>query len=300
MLHKLSQFDRRTQRVRRSLAKYSGGRPRLSVFRSSKHIYAQVIDDAQGPHAGRGVEPGEGAEDPAQDRRRQGGRHRRRQAAGRAGEEGRRRQGGVRSRRLSLSRPHQGAGRRGARRRPQPVIDERTSRGAQHKRQRPRSRPRRSRQRVQGQARAHQPRGQGGQGRQALRLRGAGGGGRPEGPRRLRPRQGPRGAGGDPQGDGGGAPRPRSACPCARGARCTTTREGRHGAGKVVLRSAPPGTGIIAGGPTRAVFEMLGVHDVVAKSLGSHQPLQHGARHLRRAQGAGESRARWRRGAARR
>jgi small subunit ribosomal protein S5 len=48
--------------------------------------------------------------------------------------------------------------------------------------------------------------------------------------------------------------------------------EGRHGAGKVVLRSAPPGTGIIAGGPTRAVFDMLGVQDVVAKSLGSTNP----------------------------
>ena len=47
---------------------------------------------------------------------------------------------------------------------------------------------------------------------------------------------------------------------------------GRHGAGKVVLRAAPAGTGIIAGGPMRAVFEMLGVHDVVAKSLGSQNP----------------------------
>ncbi len=47
---------------------------------------------------------------------------------------------------------------------------------------------------------------------------------------------------------------------------------GRWGAGKVVIRSAPPGTGIIAGGPMRAVFEMLGVQDVVAKSLGSSNP----------------------------
>ncbi|MDR4305250.1 30S ribosomal protein S5 [Chelatococcus sambhunathii] len=48
--------------------------------------------------------------------------------------------------------------------------------------------------------------------------------------------------------------------------------DGRHGAGKVVLRAAPAGTGIIAGGPMRAVFETLGVHDVVAKSLGSSNP----------------------------
>jgi small subunit ribosomal protein S5 len=47
---------------------------------------------------------------------------------------------------------------------------------------------------------------------------------------------------------------------------------GRHGAGKVILRSAPAGTGIIAGGPMRAVFESLGMHDVVAKSLGSSNP----------------------------
>jgi|SRR5579872_1610533 len=48
--------------------------------------------------------------------------------------------------------------------------------------------------------------------------------------------------------------------------------EGRYGAGKVVLRSAVAGTGIIAGGPLRAVFETLGIGDVVAKSLGSRNP----------------------------
>jgi hypothetical protein len=48
--------------------------------------------------------------------------------------------------------------------------------------------------------------------------------------------------------------------------------EGRHGAGKVLLRAAPAGTGIIAGGPMRAVFETLGVQDVVAKSLGTSNP----------------------------
>ena len=48
--------------------------------------------------------------------------------------------------------------------------------------------------------------------------------------------------------------------------------DGRHGAGRVVMRQAPAGTGIIAGGPMRAIFEMLGVQDVVAKSLGSQNP----------------------------
>ena len=48
--------------------------------------------------------------------------------------------------------------------------------------------------------------------------------------------------------------------------------EGHYGAGHVILRSAPSGTGIIAGGPMRAVFETLGVQDVVAKSIGSSNP----------------------------
>jgi small subunit ribosomal protein S5 len=47
---------------------------------------------------------------------------------------------------------------------------------------------------------------------------------------------------------------------------------GRHGAGRVYLRAAPAGTGIIAGGPMRAVFESLGVADVVTKSNGSSNP----------------------------
>jgi large subunit ribosomal protein L18 len=48
MASTLSRFDRRKARVRRTLRRAQGERPRLSVFRSSKHIYAQIIDDAKG------------------------------------------------------------------------------------------------------------------------------------------------------------------------------------------------------------------------------------------------------------
>jgi small subunit ribosomal protein S5 len=47
---------------------------------------------------------------------------------------------------------------------------------------------------------------------------------------------------------------------------------GHYGAGSVILRAAPAGTGIIAGGPMRAVLETLGIGDVVAKSMGSRNP----------------------------
>ncbi len=53
---------------------------------------------------------------------------------------------------------------------------------------------------------------------------------------------------------------------------CRQDIYGKDGAGKIKLRAAPKGTGIIAGGPVRAVCEVLGIKDIVAKSLGTANP----------------------------
>ena len=66
-----------------------------------------------------------------------------------------------------------------------------------------------------------------------------------------------------------------------------------YGAGKVVVRAAKPGTGIIAGGPMRAIFEALGVQDVVAKSIGSLDPAQHDQGHVRGPAARPPARGRW-------
>ncbi len=111
---------------------------------------------------------------------------------------------------------------------------------------------------------------------------------RPEGPRRLRPRQGrevPEAIRKATE----SAKRGLIRVPLREGRTLHHDVRGRHGAGKVVLRAAPAGTGVIAGGPMRAIFESLGMQDVVAKSLGSSNPTQHGPRDLRRAGQRGRS-----------
>jgi ribosomal protein L18 len=110
---------RRKQRVRNSLRRVANGRPRLSVFRSSKHIYAQVIDDLKGET----LASASSLEKTMRESGNTGRQHRcgqgRRQAAGGTRREERRQGSGVRSRQVSLPRARQGARGCGPRERPQ-------------------------------------------------------------------------------------------------------------------------------------------------------------------------------------
>ena len=93
-------FARRQRRARYALRQAAGDRPRLSVFRSGKHIYAQVIDDRKGATLAAASSLDEGAQGQAQDRRQQGGRDRGRQADRRARDRRRRQGSRLRPRRL--------------------------------------------------------------------------------------------------------------------------------------------------------------------------------------------------------
>ncbi len=114
--------DRRKARVRRTLRARAYGKPRLSVFRSSKQIYAQIIDDANGVTLAAASSIEKAQREGAEDRRRRRGRQGHRQADRRTRGRRRRDRGRVRSRRVHVPRPRQGAGRRRPRRRAAVLI----------------------------------------------------------------------------------------------------------------------------------------------------------------------------------
>ena len=291
----LSPTERRKARVRRGLATNAGGRPRLSVFRSSEQIYAQIIDDSKGVT----VAAASSLEKTLREELKTGANV---EAAKRIGLDRRARQGcgrdagRVRPWRLSLSWARQGARRGRPRRRPR-LLNPASGRRA-------RASDGETLWLVMKAAAAADDREERDSefvdrlvhiNRVAKVVKG----GRRFGFAALVVVGDQKGRVGFGHGKAREVPEAiRKATEAAkRGVVRVPLREGRtlhhdvhgrHGAGRVILRAAPAGTGIIAGGPMRAVFEALGVHDVVVEEPGLVQPLQHDPRDLRGARQRGQ------------
>ena len=263
MLNSRELFKRRTRRTRHALLSKTK-RPRLSVFRSSKHIYAQIIDDANG----RTLVAASSMDKDLKGKLKTGADRDAAAEVGklvadaRQGERGG--ESGVRPWRLSVPRAGEGAGRCRARSRIAILKGPKMAR--------------RPRQREEGQDTdlvdklvsinrvAKVVKGGRRFGFAALVVVGDtkgrvgyGAGKAREVPEAIRKATEQ-------------AKRKMIRVPIRDGRTLHHDVEGRFGAGRVILRAAPAGTGIIAGGPMRAIFETVGVHDIVTKSVGTSNP----------------------------